>query len=1141
LQDRPDGSTQHFGATDAADPNPGEQIGRYEVLRAVARGGMATVLAVRDKGSGEELAMKLLLPLTHAEEAKSRFRREFRALSRLQHPNILHVHEWGMRGERPWFTMELIGGRTLKLEAETLREFSSTDRAARSVHITVQVARALAYIHGRGLVHRDVTPGNIMVDDEGHVKLMDFGVVKDLGADLTVVGEVLGTAAYIAPEQIIGDSIDARADLYSLGAVLYLLLTGRRPFSALTMQGLLDKHMNQAPKSPRQHDDTVPQHLDEICMRLLSKDPDHRYASAAHLLHVLGDNSPMRGSQRFPPSVVGRTMAQATVRDAMDEVERSGKGAALRIVGSEGMGKSRLLDMAESAAHQRGLRVARSRCRPHDRPFGPFVVLYRALKGDEPTPVLDAVLGSKDEERVFERYPVLAAFRELVVQRAPCAILLDDVDRADAATADMIEYLIRNTLELANEPVVFVVGTGPAPSNLQDIDLVTELTLGPLQAAEVEELVLSVLDNTPAARALADRLFTESGGLPSYVADMLRGLIDEGALAPHASQPNRFRLLLDASEITQSRLPMPASMRQALEERIAPLTAAALEVARTVAVSRRSVDLDTLVEAALCDEDDVMDALDDLVDLGIVREKRVDDLERVELSQTRFRDVLLDVDVAPRHLQMGEALERSYRHRISAIVEELAFHFEQAGVAAKAYRYLLLTATRHLNRSLYEESLQFLDRALALEPIARPLMMLDEADRRLAELYVARSQARLSTGAWADALDDIANAESIAAQLDAPRLLSKIETEYGLQLRNLGRSDEAEKKLRQALKASEQSGDLALRPRPLYQLAGIIWGRGHLDEAQALWQESLNIAQQIGDERAQGSGYNGLGILAICQGRTMDARRHLEKSSELFERLGMLGPLAITRVNLVELYLSTGILKKAMSLADKTVAQAREVGHPHGIALGLMWRAQVLAAVGRLDDATRDAREALAEVAHLGEAPEDELQALATAAAVAVSSGEAVLALEYVERLLPLLAEHDYEGIGPRVTALHSRVLAELGRTEDARAVLSGARPLELWPHVQVRTDLAWARARRLLGDDADAGRLFKGALEIAESNGYRYYQLKAHHALIALTEGDERSRHQRVAQSLARSLSASLPRKDANGFTARFDSRFAV
>ncbi len=1127
----------------APEPEPvaGEQLGSYEVLRPVARGGMATVFAVRDTRDGVERALKLLLPLAHNEEARTRFRREFRALSKLQHPNVLQVFEWGLRGDRPWYTMELVQGSDLRELVEHWRTLDPEDRFARAHATLVQVCRALAYIHDRGLVHRDITPGNIMVRPDGLVKLMDFGVVKDLGAELTAVGEVVGTVAYISPEQIAGDALDARADLYSLGAVLYLMLTGRRPFQASTLQGFLEKHLHEAPKPPHDIDPTIPTYLADICMRLLAKVPSDRYASATHLLHVLGDLYGMEESEgRWPPRAVGRTRVRARMRDAIDDILSAKPGAVLLLSGEAGQGKTRLLDMADTYARRRGLTVARGKCRPHDRPFGAFIGVYRDLATESMAPVLRATLEGKDDGVVRERYPVIAAFRELVVARGPCLVILDDLELADPATVEMLEYLVRNTLELTQEPVVYLLaeeasneGETSVSRQVQAAGPVERFEIGPFEVSEVEELVLSLLPNTPASLNLARRLHAEANGSPVFISDMLRGLQDEGKLVKDG---NRYKLNFHASEISQSRLPMPASLRQALEDRLQPLSPQALEIGRELAIARRRLDLDALIEASALDEDTVMQGLDELIEVGIVEEKRGEDGEQIELSHHRFRDVLLEKlppeERRKRHERLGAILERQYRHRPQGIVEELAFHFEQAELAPKAYAYLQMTATRHLNRSLYDEALGFLDRALAMETTARPLMLLDDADRRLAEVHLERSQALYHLGHWPEALADIRAAEALAKEVRDARLQSRIAAELGNQLRSRGALEEAEKALRAALAKAQEVGDPALRPMPLYQLGALIWGKGDLDEADKLWKEALQTAQRTSDERAMGFGYNGLGILALCKGDSAEARRFLEQSAELFERLGMLAALAIARVNLVEVYLSTGILRKALALADRTVGQAREVHHPHGIALGLVYRSQVLAALHRDEEAIQNAREALRIVRQLGTA-EDEVLVLATLTRVDLLRNAPKTALDWISALLPLLTSYDSEGVAPQVYAMHAQALAQLGRLPEAEKAFEMSQHGDRqWPHIQVRTDIAKAVAARLLHKPDEAKTLLQRALSVAEPNGYRYYQLLAHHELTLVVSDDAtRARHSRVAAALARSLAANLSREEAKRF----------
>ena len=217
---------------------------------------MATVLKVEHIDHGDVRALKLLHGDMANDEVRHRFEAEFRTMASLQHENICQVFDSGAHEGGAWFAMQLVEGQDLRAEVEDWKALPGAERAMRAEAVLVQVARALAHIHERGLVHRDITPGNIMVSPDGHATLMDFGVVHTPGADLTLVGQMVGTVAYIAPEQIdpsiTGGRVDARADLYALGVVLYLMLTGRRPFTATTIPSLLDKHLKiLAERRPR--------------------------------------------------------------------------------------------------------------------------------------------------------------------------------------------------------------------------------------------------------------------------------------------------------------------------------------------------------------------------------------------------------------------------------------------------------------------------------------------------------------------------------------------------------------------------------------------------------------------------------------------------------------------------------------------------------------------------------------------------------------------------------------------------------------------------------------------------------------------------------------------------------------------------
>ena len=209
---------------------PVRQVGRYMIQSRLGRGGMATVYKAHDPSIGRDVAVKFLhASLAEDEECRARFLREARAAGGLSHPNIVVVHDVGEIEGRPYMAMELIDGMTLA----DLLERSKTVPVRDAVVIGLQLARALEYAHARGVVHRDIKPGNVMLLSDGHtVKVADFGIahMDDGGLQRTQVGDVLGTPQYMSPEQTRGDKLDGRSDLFSAGIVLYQLLAGERPF-----------------------------------------------------------------------------------------------------------------------------------------------------------------------------------------------------------------------------------------------------------------------------------------------------------------------------------------------------------------------------------------------------------------------------------------------------------------------------------------------------------------------------------------------------------------------------------------------------------------------------------------------------------------------------------------------------------------------------------------------------------------------------------------------------------------------------------------------------------------------------------------------------------------------------------------------
>jgi tRNA A-37 threonylcarbamoyl transferase component Bud32 len=258
---------------------------RYAIEERVAAGGMGTVFVATDERLGRRVAIKVLKEeLAHDPRFVERFRREARAAGALSHPNVAGVYDFGEDSERHFMVMEMAPGRDL---AQLLREEGplSPDRVVR---MGTQIAEAIGHAHSAGLVHRDIKPANVIIGEEDRVKVTDFGIARAAGdATLTATGSVLGTAHYISPEQAAGDRIGPATDIYSLGIVLYEMLTGTLPFTGDSALAVAMRHASDEVPRPSELNRDVPAALDDVVAKATAKAPADRYASGSDLAAAL--------------------------------------------------------------------------------------------------------------------------------------------------------------------------------------------------------------------------------------------------------------------------------------------------------------------------------------------------------------------------------------------------------------------------------------------------------------------------------------------------------------------------------------------------------------------------------------------------------------------------------------------------------------------------------------------------------------------------------------------------------------------------------------------------------------------------------------------------------------------------------------
>jgi beta-lactam-binding protein with PASTA domain/predicted Ser/Thr protein kinase len=282
--------------------------GRYRVLHRVGSGGMADVVCAEDLQLGRKVAIKLLhRRFAQDEEFVERFRREASSAAGLQHPHVVAVYDRGAWDDTYYIAMEYLEGRTLK----KLVQDEAPLAAPRAIDLTIQILRAARFAHKRGIIHRDLKPHNVIIDGEGRAKVTDFGIAKAGASDMTQTGSIMGTAQYLSPEQAQGYSVSAPSDLYSVGIILYEMLTGRVPFEGENAVTIALKQVSEPPVPPSHHNPQVPPALEAVVLRALEKDPARRFADADEFIAALE-----HANSAHPPIAPAPTTAATSVLQA---------------------------------------------------------------------------------------------------------------------------------------------------------------------------------------------------------------------------------------------------------------------------------------------------------------------------------------------------------------------------------------------------------------------------------------------------------------------------------------------------------------------------------------------------------------------------------------------------------------------------------------------------------------------------------------------------------------------------------------------------------------------------------------------------------------------------------------------------------
>jgi len=926
-------------------------IGHYRVLSRLGSGGMGEVYLAEDTRLERLVAIKVLLAeLTRDSTRLRRFEQEARAISALNHPNIVTIYEMGEAEVGRFIVLEYVKGETLRIRIGGRQGLESV------VPVGRQVARALGVAHDAGMIHRDIKPENIMVRDDGYVKVLDFGLARlglmEAGTESTAgtamqtrPGMLVGTVAYMSPEQVQAHPVGSGSDIFSLGVVFYEMTTGRKPFRAGSEMAVMYQIVHEPPAPPAGLNPELPAPLAALILRMLEKDPRLR-PTAAEVAAALGggESEPLTpvvsGSSTAPAAernTVGRAVEHARLRSAF-QTARGGRGAMLCVTGEAGLGKTTLVEDFLSAIQQTypASLVARGRCSERLAGAEAYLPFLEALDGlTQRNPALARVMkaiapswyvqlaASHDgsvERLMHESPPVsqermkreLAAFMREVSNTSPLVLFLDDLHWADASTVDVIAYMATKLMAIpllivatyrSSEMLLNKHPFLPVVLDMQARGVCQELPLGFLTREDVERYLALEFPEHRFPTAFASLIYAKTEGSPLFMAEVVRYLRDKRVIGRDDLQGGHWALVQTVPEIEND---LPETVRSMIQRKVAQLGDVDRRLLVAASAQGYAFDSAAVARALGMDAGEAEERLQSLdQSLGFVTFLEEEELPDHTLTlKYRFVHVLYQN-------ALYATLTPSRRASLSAAIADalLAFHGED---------------TRDI-----DSELAFLLQAARDWP-------------RASEYFIkaARNAARIFANQEAISLcrRGLEMSRRMADSPERARQELKLQTTLGPSLmivKGFAATDTMQTFLR-ARTLCEQLHDDAQLFRVLFGLSIVSVVRAEYGKASAFAEQCLRQAERADDPALLLQAHWAVGLSLQYIGRFADAREHLERTLALYEpqrhasHLFLYGAI-LNRMHLGRTLLYLGYPDRARTLSAEGVRVAERMRHPVGL------------------------------------------------------------------------------------------------------------------------------------------------------------------------------------------------------------------